>query len=303
MDVALILVRRVGGVPHYRYLSTGTHDVPFQPWSTTKFLAIANAAVALREASKYEVGLTASVKSWSVGDLVTAVHTYDGLPYSSNALAAWFHDVGGRARANDLIHELWLHRPASETFGGNYGAASPPLGTTFTEPTGATVTVAPDATSGPPNHLSPGTLAEALKRIVLHREEPAQRMPGLQWKDIRVLLHGAEGSTAKGPWGGMSADTAIYLQMGHDIGYIEARSAGQWRIFSKLGLGSAGQFLDVGYACWPVLDPAGTPVPGWGREFVIAARLTSGGATWDERDRLLATAYRAIVERIVDARL
>jgi hypothetical protein len=304
LSVAVILVKRVAGVPHYRYLSNGSHDAALQPWSSTKFLAVANAASVLRIQSSYAVGLTANVGSTPLGDLVSSIHTYDDDPYSSNALAAWFHDIGGRPRANDLIHQLWLDRPAGESFGGNYGEAPPAsLGYTFTEPGGAGVTIEPDTTSGIPNHLSMLTLAEALKRLVLHREEPSQRLPGLQWKDLGVLFFGAEGSQKYGDWGGMSADTAVYLQSGHDMGYIEARSHGQWVILSKLGLGSQGQFVDVGYACWPVLDDAGAPVPGRGREFLIAAHLATGGSTWRERDRLLATAFRAIILRIVDGRL
>jgi hypothetical protein len=78
-------------------------------------------------------------------------------------------------------------------------------------------------------------------------------LPGIQWADIEVLLYGAEES-AKGPFGGLSAEAAIYLQTGHDIDDLEARSHGRFRIFSKLDSGSGGQFLDVGYACFPVLD-------------------------------------------------
>ena len=303
LSVTVILIKRVDGVPHYRYLSDGSHEVARQPWSTTKFLAIANAAAALRIASDYEVGLTASAGGAPVGDYVSAVHTYDGQPYSSNSLGAWFHDIGGRQRANDLMHELWLERPASETFGGNYGDAPPPIGYTFTEPDGASITVAPDTATGFGNHLSLFTLAEALKRLVLHREDPEQRLPAIQWKDLRVLLYGAAGSEAYGAWGGMSADTAIYVQAGHDMDYVEARAAGRWRVFSKLGLGSQGQFTHVGYACWPVLDEGLQPVAGWGREFVIATHLDQGGADWDARDRLLAVAYRTIITRIMDGRL
>lgn len=302
LDVTVILIRRVDGVPHYRYLSNGRHDRAYQPWSTTKFLAAANAAASLRIASGYEVGLTATVSDAPLGDLVTSMHSYDGDPYSSNALGRYFHDIGGRARANDLVHELWLGRPATETFGGNYGEAAPALGYTFVEPGGASVTIAPDTTSGPANHLSSFTTAEALKRLVLHREEPAQRLPGIQWSDLRVLLYGAESSARYGPWGGMTADTAIYLQA-HDMDYVERRSHGRWRVFSKLGLGSGGQFLDVGYACLPVLDDQLRPVLDWGVELVIAAHLPTGGASWAERDRLLARAYRAIVIRAVDGRL
>ncbi len=303
MRMIVILIKRVDGVPHYRYISNGTHDIPMQPWSTTKFLAAANAAAFLRIESNYQVGLTANVSGIPLGDLVTSVHNYDSSPYASNSLGAYFHDIGGRDRANDMIHEGWLYRPANETFGGNYGSAPPALGYTYSEPGGATVTLQPDLSSGYSNHLSMFTLAEALKRLVLHIEEPEQRLPGIQWKDIRVLLFGAENSAKYGVWGGMTADTAIYVQAGHDIDYIEQRSHGQWTIFSKLGLGSQGQFMNVGYACWPVLDGNDDPVPGWGREFVIAAHLDQGGANWDERDRLMAQAYRKVILRIVDGRL
>jgi len=303
LDVAVILIKRVGGVPHFRYLSNGTHAKVLQPWSTSKFLAAANAASNLRLQSGDKVGLGASTGSTRLGDLVTSLHNYDSSPYSSNSLGRYFHNIGGRKRANDLIHALWLDRPATETFGGNYGELAPSLGYTFKESSGESVTLQPDTTTGPANALSMLTLAEALKRLVLHREVAATRLPGIQWLDLRVLFYGAEGSTKYGEWGGMSADTAVYLQSAHDIDYIEKRSQGRWRVFSKLGLGSGGQFLDVGYACFPVLDPSGQPVAGLGRELVIAAHLPTGGATWRERDRLLATHYRAIVTRVVDGRL
>jgi len=303
LDVAVILIKRINGVPHFRYLSNGNHAKVVQPWSTTKFLAAANAGSSLRIQSSYQVGLTASVGTTPLGDLVTSLCNYDDSPYSSNGIGRYFHDVGGRKRANDLIHDLWLQRPTSETFGGNYGAAAPPLGYSFSEPGGASITITPDSTAGTANALSMLTLAESLKRLVLHREVDGQRLPGLQWKDLRVLFYGAEASAKYGTYGGMSADTAIYLQSSHDFSYIDQRAHGQWRIFSKLGLGSSGQFLNVGYACFPVLDPSGNPAPDWGREMVIATHLPSGGATWRERDRLLARYYREIVARVVDGRL
>ena len=303
MEISVILIKRVSGVPYYRYLSNGRHDVSFQPWSTTKVLAAANAGSTLRLLSSGEVGLDADVGGHRVGDLVTSLVNYDNAPYTSNGLGAYFHDIGGRQRADDLMGPLWLNRPNTETFGGNYGDAAPPINAQFTSPTGWPLTVTPDLSTGFANHLSTAALAEAVKRLVLHREEPEQRLPGLTWPDVQVLLYGAEDSTLKGGWGGMSADTAVYLQTGHDMDYIEARSLGQWSTFSKLGLGSQGQFAHVGYACFPVLDSAGEPVPGHGREFVIAAHLTEGGGSWSGRDRELARIYRRIELRIVDGRL
>lgn len=38
-------------------------------------------------------------------------------------------------------------------------------------------------------------------------------------------------------WGGMTADTAIFVQSGLDMDLVEQNSQGKWRIFSKLGAG------------------------------------------------------------------
>ena len=303
MRMVVILIKRIEGVPHYRYLSNGDHDFAAQPWSTTKIFAAANAAATLRIESDYLMGLDATADGYPLGDLVTSICAYDEAPFSSNSLGRWFHDIGGREQAQALIGERWLKRPADERFGGNYGDSAPPIPYVFVGPGGEKMTLLPDLSGGYINHLSLHTLAEGLKRIVLHREEPEQRLPGLQWADARTLLYGAEESELYGPWGGMTQDTAIHLQAGHDMDYIESRSQGQWRIFSKLGLGTQGQFMNMGYACWPALDDAGEPIEGLGREFIIAAHLDSGGATWDARDRLFTSAYRKTVLRIVDGRL
>jgi hypothetical protein len=101
VDVVVIEIRRVAGVPFYRYLSNGTAERAVQPWSSTKWLAAANAGARLRRASTGQVGLTASVGGYPLGDLVTSMTNYDGAPYTSNALGRYFHDIGGRAAAND----------------------------------------------------------------------------------------------------------------------------------------------------------------------------------------------------------
>ncbi len=301
--VTLVLIARVGGVPRYRYVSNGTQELAFQPWSSTKFMAAANAAASLRMASKNEVGLPARAGNVALGDLVTIMASYDETHgYTSNGIGKYFHDVGGRARANDLVHGAWLGRPAAETFGGNYGEPSPALGYTFVDGTGS-VTVTPDATSGPANRLSTRTIAEFLKRLALHREEPGQRLPGIQQADIETLFYGAASSPLfPGTMGGMSADTAIYVQAGHDIDYLDARSHGRWRIFSKLGFGN-GDFVLAAYACLPELDATGAPIPNAGKELVIVTRTQTGSSTELERDRMLARTYRTILPAIVDGRI
>jgi len=304
LRVTLILVRRVNGVPHYRYLSNGRHGDVVQPWSSTKFMAVANGAARLRTASGYQVGLTGSVDGWPLGDLATMIHAYDEKHYTSNGLSRYFHDVGGRRRAQDLITN-WLGRPTRETFGGNYGAPSASLGFRFKDGS-ATVDLSRDTASPPENQLSTYTLAESLKRLVMHREDESTRLPGLQWADVRTLLYGAQNSRiygARDPQG-MESDTAIYLQQAFDVRAMEERSAGKWRVFSKLGHGPSrgGEFVHVGYACLPKLDSRGEPIPEAGKEMFLATHLNAGGKLV-EGDAKLATIYRTIVGRVLDGRL
>ncbi|MFN3199424.1 MAG: hypothetical protein ACE366_13555 [Bradymonadia bacterium] len=308
--MTLILIRRIDGVPHFRYLSNGAHDEARETWSSSKFLAVANAGAHMREASQGVVGLDSVVKLDSgealpLGDLVTVIHSYDQRRFTSNGLARWFHDIGGRDRANALVHAGWLDRPASETFGGNYGAPAPALPLRFDGSAGA-LTLEADDTTGPDNTLSTFTLAEALKRLVLHRELAGSRMPHLTWADVQVLLYGAPQSSAYGQDApqGMQGDTAIYVQQALDLPSLEARSQGQWRIFSKLGAGPSrgGEIVHNAYGCLPVLDEAGRPVADQGKEFVIATHMSAGG-DMKAADQQLARLYSALIERVLDGRL
>ncbi len=298
LKVTVILIRRIDGVPHYRYLSNGTHDQTFEPWSASKFMAVANAAAILRMRSDYQVGLAASVDGYPLGDLITSLHTYSYDPYSSNSLGRYFQRVAGGEQANAWIHEEWLGRPGAESFGGGYGEADPPLSYRFTQMEGGSLQIQPQA-AGLPNHLSSFTLAEYLKRLVMHREDPATRLPGGQWSDLQVLFYGSASATE--PWGGMSQDLSLYLQS-TDMDYLAERSQGQWRTISKMGLGK-GELVSVGYGCFPALDGEGQILPDWGREFVIAAHLGHGGSSWGERDRLLASYHRQIIQGIIKGQI
>ena len=300
VKLTVILVRRVDGVPHYRYVSNGTHDFAFQPWSSTKFMAIANAASTMRKASGGHVGLDSVVEGVPLGDLVTIVHSYDETHYSSNSLAKWFHDVGGRVHINELLHG-WLNRPKSETLGGNYGPGFVGLPLNFRATDGHTVTVPRDPGYSFDNHLSSFAMAEFLKRLVMHREDAATRLPGLEWSDLRVLFYGAESSKwFDGKPGGMSADRSIYLQL-HDMDGIVRRSQGRYRIFSKSGMGYA-QYVHAGYACFPSLDASGAPVIDEGKELIISARVDSP-AGYVENDRIMARTYKTVVQMVLDGKI
>jgi hypothetical protein len=130
------------------------------------------------------------------------------------------------------------------------------------------------------NGLTALALAEALRRAALHRELPTERQfPNTAWADLAAMLYGAAAS-ALFPglaWGGLSADTAIYIQAGvadaleaagnfsrrrnrssdrnrrpagsrgepsgarsssdDALVAMDAATDGQWRVFSKLGAG------------------------------------------------------------------
>ena len=181
-----------------------------------------------------------------------------------------------------------------QSFGGNYGEPTPPdLGFAFSAPAddddaddhNCTCAVQPDHSGVViPNALSPLSLAELLRRLVLHRAvAPERRFPGVSWADVQDMLYGARTPAlypaAQARWGGMSADTAIFVQAAlGDLPARAARSGGQWRIFSKLGAGfsdsrgGVGEVLTVAYACVPVLGAQNA-----GLEFVLAARASVKG--------------------------
>jgi len=312
LDFTVIAIRRdAEGHPRYRYYSNGTHAKPVQPLSSTKFMAVAAAAAKLRVASNYEVGLAATTDGIPLGDLVTIIHDYNEQHYESNALARYFLNVAGRDYVNALVHDAWLGRPDDEFLGGNYGAAAAPLPYRFVMPDGATLDVAADDESPGLNNLSTLTMAEFLKRLVLHREDASTRLPGLQWEDLKVLFYGPtvskwsplpgdNGFAPPSGWGGMSADTGIYLQSAVDIQAVESQSQGQWRIFSKLGYGQSG-LVENGYACIPVLDASGAPVVGRGLELAISthyAQPSDKPRLSRVRDARIAAYYKQIVAKL-----
>lgn len=123
---------------------------------------------------------------------------------------------------------------SNQTLGGNYGEATPSdLGFVFRSADSQSECTA-DKDPWPTvytNTISALSAAELTRRIVQHREIPETfRFPGASWDDIQVPrivahcylscaqeeLYGAKNS-ALFPglqWGGMTADTGIFLQVG-----------------------------------------------------------------------------------------
>jgi hypothetical protein len=253
-----------------RFCSGGGEQTSFETWSSSKFLAMGNAAGKLREECGGDgdtntagggcIGLDAveavegasssssssSFTSALLGDLATIVASYDttqGL--SSNAVSSYFHDLGTRQRAHDLLAQTWLalnpnvsgaDAAAAASLGGNYGEASPaslgfslatntnsttsrvnaPSSPSFSssldvnkekeqkdeeESEDASATATCEATPDTPattyaNSLTALALAEAHRRLVLHREVAAPlKLPSAAWADAQVLLYGAGTTT------------------------------------------------------------------------------------------------------------
>ncbi len=309
LSAAVINVRRdAAGRPYYRYFGTTNHLEARESWSASKFMAVAAAGARIREESSNMLGLSSRTGSGeALGDLVTWVHNYSqGGSYASNALARYFLDVAGRDFARGLVR-TWIGATEG-SLGANYGPFYPDgISYSFVEGDSSR-TVRHDGEAGGDKNLSVLSAAEFLKRLVMHREDGATRLPGFRgesdaaavWKDLQVLFYGKAGWY----WGGMQDDTAIYIESALDMPAIEARAPGQWRIFSKLGYGISDsrqrhEFVYVGYACLPDLDQ-----PAVGKEFVVAfhySKPIATDGTW--MDASLAGATETIVQKIMSGQL
>ena len=280
-----------------KYLCNGadSRDGAHETWSSSKIYAVAQAAGNLRSNRSEsncgpQLGLTGSVDGMHgrtlLGDLATIITSYDEtMNYSSNSLAGWFNGIALRARENALVQD-WLGSvsPLSEpqSLGGNYGEPEPPdiagppvilssnslnvqeMGSNSLRKT-QQCTLASDTSGIYANSLSALSQAELVRRLVQHRDlQPDLQFPGVRWADIQQLLYGAggiRGSLFPGQrWGGMTADTAIFVQSALNMSAVQKMSQGNWRIFSKLGAGystsrEVGEIVTTASACVPLASP------------------------------------------------
>jgi hypothetical protein len=286
-----------------------------ETWSSSKIFAIANAAGHLRKnettcaADVYGIDGETSGKHGStlLGDLATIICSYDtSAGYTSNSLSSYFHDLGWRDNIHALVTSNWLGLDG-HTLGGNYGEATPSdlsytiLDNSKVKSCAADKDPWPDIYS---NSLSALAAAEMARRLVLHDDvDTSLRFPGLTSKDVKQITMGAEESIffPGQLWGGMSADTAIFVQSALNMTDIDSQSDGGWRILSKLGAGysssrSRGEIVTTAYAC--------LPVHGEGLEFTISVR---GSVPYDSSlkqvEVKVANAVKSIVESVYTGQL
>lgn len=283
VDMAVIIVKRVGGVPFFRLLATDGALVPHETWSSSKIFGVATASSVLEGACGDGLGLSVEAAggrgNLTLGDLVTVITTYDTTAgFTSNSLARWFsQSVAGQRELGGMLKAPWL--AGNATLGGSYGEP-PPQDLSGLNFQGCVLPARP-APVPIDNSLDLVTAAAWMRAIVLLRDLPEdERVPGLRWDDARTMLYGAPTSESmfKGATvGGMAADTAIFVQSGiPDIKLVDGQSQGGWRIFSKLGAGYSatrqrGEILGNNYAC--------LPGPDGGVEFIVSARSSVPGDT------------------------
>ena len=176
LQLLVIDVRTVNGVPHYHYFSNSSnsrnvHDQSYENWSSTKTLGAALAFHRLRTDSQGKIGATATI----AGNLSIAKDMDVLNQYSSNELGGYYKALGGRKQATDMIWH-WLHRQP-ETFGGFYGDSTwgHAASHKFTNPYNYSqyFTLEHDEYTG--NSLSILTMTEMLKRF------------GVGYRDVHLL--------------------------------------------------------------------------------------------------------------------
>ena len=327
-NLCVILTKRVKGSQKLfnRYYCTGGDTLSHETWSSSKIFAMANAAGSLRgrEApttgcAPGTAGLDAATTGKNgphthLGDLATIVCSYDTTAgYSSNSLASYFHDLGGRQTLHDLVQSDWLMgKTTTDSLGSNYGEATPgDLGFVLTPVEGSPVCSATQNTFHPScsNSLSSLAAAEMTRRLVLHDSiSDPLRFPLLLQRDVDSILRGSNSSSSlfpgQAPFGGMSADTAIFLQSALDMEEVERASAGRWAIYSKLGCGYSssrivGEIISNAYGCFPSLGGGGR-----GFELTLSVRGSvpndSSGA---QAEQVVLEAVRAVVSAILSGKI
>ena len=282
-----------------KYLCYGEHSKvePYETWSSSKIYALANAAGKLHSIGnetqcsnshwKYGIDSLATTTTATtttsmntntntnkntvpLGDLATIICSYDHTQnYTSNSLASYFHDIGWRQRIHDEVIHQWLlgggsGGGSSLSLGGNYGEASPSSLTFQLQQQQENCVVDPDPNLVIySNTLTALAAVELTRRLVLHRDLPlAMQYPSVEWNDIQQILYGSGKESLlfnEQLWGGMTADTAIFLQTALQNANVlndgyKNKNDDQWRIFSKLGAGwstsrNRGEIITSGYAC------------------------------------------------------
>lgn len=328
MEIVVIDIRRVLGVPHYLYLSNGRHSELFEPWSSAKFLAASAAMTRARTESSGLVGGDGSVDYYNIGDLVTALTTYKAKGNApgggssgvegSNGIGNYFFRVAGAEYLTDLLHDRWLKLSDASRFRSGFGGATfDERSDHWTSRNGGASTLMRRISGGLGDSKVMSALAQAewLKRLTQYETEPGSRMPGfngtMDAEDVRALFYGNLNRTNE--IGGMLAGESVYMIQGLlpgmpvgtaeefngqnnalAKGILDKATDGKWRIYHKLGAGysdsrGVGEVVMAAYACLPQFDG--------GREFVIVT--SAHGSNLGIANAATTKAFRSVVPKLI----
>ncbi len=297
-----------GGALAYRYLSDGTHNELYEPWSSSKIQAFTGAVATVRK-EQPKLGAHALAGDTPLADLICSVNSYE--PFgkadgNSNAIASYFINVAGRNTLQSFFYNDWLKlETPGLLFNGAYGGEQfMPSDEYWHDPAHPEHDAKIShykANRDDPGYLSyrcdncgltgnkaMTTLAQAewLKRLVSHDREPSTRMPYLQSSDVDVLLNGTGHSEQQAGGGGMMIGIShlVTNALVKAIAPNDTRSAkevldtatnGQWRVWQKIGWGpsetrSATETVMLAHVCLGQING--------GREFTLSIQQATPGA-------------------------
>lgn len=274
LKVTVIDIRRVLGVPHFRYLSNGTQDDFFSPGSANKFMAFAALGARLRGESRGKIGLDAVTDDTRhtgrvpLGDLVSFATTqaetfwnptlYKNqiFPFTSNNVASWAKRRAGQAAATQLLQMGWLgfrNLYLYSDYGNNDSALDGKFYANNTSVSISESSNSPDIDTGKADdRVSTLASAEFLKRLVLHREDVREALPHLSYTDVQNILYGSHPQQSryfKNTFSGMAHAPSTYVQRALGLSSVSRvddsylvdnsesaiASRGQWRVFTNAG--------------------------------------------------------------------
>ena len=295
----------------YQYLSNGTQNDLFEPWSSSKVMAITAAMATAKEAGLKDVTQVGTVP---FSDLVTSIHSYSSFGQSnasSNSIATYFINLVGRERLTNYFSDGWLKLSnKSIRIRGGYGEApyqpQPNLWFDKQNPEGVFVGGFQSSQQDPLAQSyrcdecgltgnKPQTtlaMAEWLKRLAMQERDPLTSFPGLELTDVDKLFYGVGQSQPNQKVGGMMqgigqglayaiAETVSNKYEPEPQKFLDDLTQGQWRIWQKIGWGpsetrGAAEYVLLAHVCLPHYQG--------GKEFTISAQVGIDGAT--EADEL-----------------
>lgn len=241
--VAVIDIRNVAGTPYYYYYSNETAFAPIEQWSITKFLGVQLSMNHLREESNGLVGADSYVDGVEVANYITSIGRI-----SDNPTAAWFKSLMGAEKMTDylgnwILKSDWDYHFGSTTipeiFLGKYGQQPASYGGDFPlfESLGnGSFRLTRNNDFLGSNTLSPLTMVETLKRLVVNDESSYSMSSSLTGNDLEAILYGAKSDNGYGGFllGGTKS-FSVDAFGGKEK--LDSLTNGKWRIFGKTGAG------------------------------------------------------------------